>query len=176
MKIGEIFSKLWKVSKFSFIVIMEFEHCDTAIAVRCQTSMSHGVLVVWRWQYFLYFSFVSCNEILQMLDFIYLFILFFLLFLIIYLLIYLFIYLFKTVTVKCKNSNTRITVDFGRLILPKKTSWTSLMATKFQKKLPRKLSVTSNNNFFFFLSGDWVRRMWGTRMPRYSSGWRQWSG
>ena len=94
MKIGEIFSKLWKVSKFSFIVIMEFEPCDTAIAVRCQTSMSHGVLVVWRWQYFLYFSFVSCNEILQMLDFIYLFILFFLLFLFIYLFTYLFIYLF----------------------------------------------------------------------------------
>ena len=85
-----------------------------------------------------------------MLDFIYLFILFFLLFLFIYLFTYLFmyvfIYLFKTVTVKRKNSNTTITVDFGRLILPKKTSWTSLMATKFQKKLLRKLSVTSNNN------------------------------
>ena len=80
-----------------------------------------------------------------MLDFIYLFILFFLLFLF----FYLFIYLFKTVTVKRKNSNTRITVDFGRLILPKKTSWTSLIATKFQKKLLRKLSVTSKNNFFF---------------------------
>ena len=46
MRIGEIFSKLWKVSKLSFIVIMEFEPCDTAIAVRCQTSMSHGVLVL----------------------------------------------------------------------------------------------------------------------------------
>ena len=130
---------------------------------------SHGVLVLWRWQYFLYFSFVSCNEILQMLHFIYLSCLLLFLF-------YLFIYLFKTVTVKRKNCDTRIMVDFGRLNLPKKTSWTSLMATKFQKKLPRKLSVTSNNNFFFFFLGDWVRRMWGTRMPRYSSGWRQWSG
>ena len=58
----------------------------------------------------------------------------------------LFIYLFKTVTVKRKNCDTRIMVDFGRPNLPKKTSWASLVATKFQKTLLRKLSLTSNNN------------------------------
>ena len=46
MRIGEIFSKLWKVPKFSFSVRVEFEPWETSIAVRCQTSVSHGVLVL----------------------------------------------------------------------------------------------------------------------------------
>ena len=69
----------------------------------------------------------------------------------------LFIYLFKTVTVKRKNCDTRIMVDFGRLSLPKKTSWTSLVATKFPKKVAQEVSRPITTNFF--LSGDWVRRM-----------------
>lgn len=139
MRIVKIFSRLWKLSKFSFIVRMEFEPCQTSVAVRCQTSVSwcFSTLTL---AIFLVFFFRQLQWNFADVT-LYLFILFFLLFL-----FYLLINLFKTVTVKRKNCDTRIMVDFGRLNLPKKTSWTSLVATKFQKKLLRKLSLTSNNN------------------------------
>ena len=108
MRIGEIFSKLWKVSKFCFSVRMEFEPCETSIAVRCQTSVSRGVLVLCRWHIScIFLSSVAMKFCRCWTLFIYLSCFFYYF----YLFIYLFIYLFKTVTVKRKNCNTRIIVD-----------------------------------------------------------------